>query len=137
MTRDEIVAAARAWKGIPWRKSGRSETGVDCIGLVVMVAKSFGLDPQDQPNYSTVPDGERLQAMIAAQTTKAHYPAQGTIGLFHCKGLPFHAGIFAEKYGKLSLIHAFAKRRKVVEDIYDPKTFSAELYGLYDFPGVE
>lgn len=137
MTRDEVVAAARSWKDVKWRKCGRSRAGIDCIGLIVMVAKDLGLEPADYPNYSSIPDGTKLKDMIHEQAVKINYPRPGSFGLFHLKGFPFHVGFFAEKHGKLSLIHAFAKRRKVVEEIYDPSTTHAELYAIYDLPGVE
>jgi hypothetical protein len=44
MTGDQVVQAARRFLGVPFKLHGRSEHGMDCLGLVVCVAKQFGLD---------------------------------------------------------------------------------------------
>ena len=44
---DAIIAAARAWLGVPWRHQGRTRQGVDCAGLVVLVGREFGLAAYD------------------------------------------------------------------------------------------
>ena len=36
---ETFVAAARGYVGVPWRHLGRSRTGVDCIGLVLLAAR--------------------------------------------------------------------------------------------------
>ena len=37
-----IVAAARAMLGVPFRLHGRSEAGVDCVGLAVLALGRAG-----------------------------------------------------------------------------------------------
>ena len=49
---EAVVAQARAWLGTPWRHQGRSPRGVDCAGLVVLVARALGLADHDVAGYS-------------------------------------------------------------------------------------
>jgi hypothetical protein len=102
-----------------------------------MVAQEIGVTVVDEPNYASVPDGRRLLQSVKDQTVHASEPRPGTLGLFAMKRLPFHIGIFAEKHGELSFIHALAPRRKVVEEIYHPDHFQGRLISLRDIPGVE
>lgn len=54
LTRANVIALARTFKGTPWRHQGRSigpNGGLDCIGLPVKIADHFGLPYQDRRNY--------------------------------------------------------------------------------------
>ena len=39
----EIVKVARTYLGAPFKLHGRDKRGIDCVGLIVSVAKEFGL----------------------------------------------------------------------------------------------
>jgi cell wall-associated NlpC family hydrolase len=52
-----IVAAARAWLGVPWRHQGCTRQGVDRAGLVVLVGRWLGLADYDTTAYGRRPDG--------------------------------------------------------------------------------
>ena len=51
VTGEAVVAQARTWLGTPWRHQGRSPRGVDCAGLVVLVARALGLADHDVAGY--------------------------------------------------------------------------------------
>lgn len=47
--RDDIIAEARTWIGTPFLHQGRIKgQGVDCVGLIMGVAKAVGLPGVDQ-----------------------------------------------------------------------------------------
>lgn len=64
---DAIVAEARTWLGVPWRHQGRSRAGVDCAGLVVLVARALELADYDSTAY-----GRRAQGQGFVEHFRAH-----------------------------------------------------------------
>jgi len=68
MTPDAIVTAARALVGTPFVHQGRLPgIALDCAGLVIAVARCFGLDPIDVPGYGRSPHRGLLEATVAGQ----------------------------------------------------------------------
>ena len=68
----QVVDCARSWIGTRFRHQGRSRSGVDCLGLLVMVAKECELEyggqflsDYDESDYGIFPDIEKLQAKLA------------------------------------------------------------------------
>ena len=64
---DAIVAEARTWLGVPWRHQGRSRAGVDCAGLVVLVARALELADHDSTAY-----GRRAQGQGFVEHFRGH-----------------------------------------------------------------
>lgn len=53
----DIVTEAKTWLGVGFRHMGRTRKGgVDCIGLVIMVARALGLSTYDTNCYARRPD---------------------------------------------------------------------------------
>lgn len=113
---DEIVAEARSWLETRWVHQGRSPAGVDCAGLVLLVGQALGLKAEDMLGYKRSPDGVLFRKHIFDQTKFEPFPAPGLIGLFRETRFPTHCGIFAERDGQLTLIHAYMPYGKVVEE---------------------
>jgi hypothetical protein len=44
VTGEQVVQAARKYLRVPFKLHGRDSRGMDCVGLVVAIAKQFGLD---------------------------------------------------------------------------------------------
>jgi hypothetical protein len=68
-TRAQVATQARAWIGTPFAHQHRARgVGVDCVGLVIGVARELGLVPScfDVTGYGSVPDGVALPAQCAA-----------------------------------------------------------------------
>ncbi|MGH9769561.1 MAG: NlpC/P60 family protein [Blastocatellia bacterium] len=65
-TRAEFVAECRRLLSVPWRHQGRSEKGVDCVGLLVLPAIRLGIlrPDQDVNNYQRAPHGDRLDCLL-------------------------------------------------------------------------
>jgi cell wall-associated NlpC family hydrolase len=117
INREDVIAEARKWIGTRWRHQGRSQMGVDCAGLVVLVGQTLGLPATDMLGYRRSPDGVLFRQHIVSQTTFEAQPRAGSIGLFREARFPTHTGIFAtDEDGHLTLIHAYLPHGKVVEE---------------------
>jgi cell wall-associated NlpC family hydrolase len=112
----DLVEAARTWLGVRWVHQGRSRTGVDCIGLIIVTAEECGLATEDMLGYRRTVEPERFMESIRRQTTPAADPEPGNIGIFRGGNQPCHVGIFAEKHGAVTLIHAYAPLGVVLEE---------------------
>lgn len=113
--RTTVEAAARYLlsRKTPWRHRGRTETGLDCIGLVVFCLRCAGYEPKDRLNYGREPwkDGLRgeLRRHCGPPLTSLEDARPGDIGLFQFTHMaePSHVGLLATyRHGGLSVIHA-------------------------------
>ena len=129
--RDDIVRAARGWLGTRFHHQGRLKKspahpgGVDCLGLLVGVARELELKDgagrmlyaQDECDYSHQPDTQRL--MTRLKDVLIPIPrgsiAEGYVVLLKIDGSPQHLGIIGRSEVGLTLIHAYAPARAVVE----------------------
>lgn len=122
LEREDIIAEARRWIGTPWRHQGRSRSGVDCVGLVVLVARNVGLEPEDVTGYARRQDGRALLRHLHKQleirsTTNWKI---GNIGVFKESAFPIHVGFLSSREGVPTVIHAHARRRQVIEEALLP-----------------
>jgi cell wall-associated NlpC family hydrolase len=147
MTGEEIVAVARGWIGTPFHHQGRLKgVGVDCVGLVIGVAKELHILPDDFQTtaYRREPDGvtlihecDRLLDRVSRDNISI-----GDILVMSWKTEPQHVGIIGDyKHGGFSLIHAFGRPGggKVVEMRLDMNDLmrGGKFVAAYRFPGVE
>lgn len=139
VTRKQVVHEAKRWLGVPWKHQGRSRRGVDCVGLVYCVALDLGLVEEGEvriPRYGPQPDGTLLsyfeQHMVRRPVS---HLAPGAVMIFSFARSPYHAGILTS-VNPSSLIHAYARRRKVVPDMVDSVLWGRVPCALYDFKGV-
>lgn len=134
-TREDVIAEARKWIGTRWVHQGRSEAGIDCAGLLIMIGQALDLPSEDMLGYRRSPDGRTFQAHIFGQTLPASTPEPGCIGLFRETRFPTHTGIFAEQAGQLTLIHAYMPYRKVVEEPFIHE-WPSQLVAVRNFIGL-
>ncbi len=117
--RAAIVAEDRSWLGTRFHHQGRLRgVGVDCAGLVVQVAQALGLSEFDRTDYTPLPDGAMLQAACESQMHRLALAEiqPGDVLLLKFDRHPQHLAIVGDHpLGGLSLIHAYAPARKVVE----------------------
>lgn len=111
-TRAAIVAEARGWLGTPFHHQARLKgVGVDCIGLVIGVARALALVPAafDVGGYPRQPDGRTLVDTAARHMTRIDRTDMqpGDVVAVSFGGDPQHFGIVAPyTHGGLSIIHA-------------------------------
>lgn len=139
MTRDEVVAEARRYLGVPWRRHGRSEHGIDCGGLPLVVGRAFGEKLEDIAVAArAVPPGEtlRMLAVNLVQRPTVARLAIGAVAVFAERNDARHVGIIARlKSGAWTLINAHAGTRRVVEESLTP--WLPKLVATFDFKTVD
>ena len=120
VTRDAVVAEARSWLAVPWRHQGRSRRGIDCAGLVVLVARQLGLADHDLAGYGRHSSGLALVDAFRAAMNTIPLPkaGPGDVLLLADAAYPCHCGILTELRGMPHLLHAHALRRQVIEEPY-------------------
>lgn len=139
MTRNEIVAEARTWLNVPYRPRGRSRLGIDCLGLLVVVAQHFDVSHEDRQDYKLWPDKDH--ALIRALGTYLRTlpmndaPQPGCVGLFCERTLPGHVGIFSLQHDTTHVIHARITPPRVLEQAWVPGS-EMRLIAMFDLPGV-
>jgi cell wall-associated NlpC family hydrolase len=141
MTRDEVVAEARRWLFVPYRKRGRTKYGLDCIGFLVVVGRAFAVPHKDEFEYSDWPQQDHMILRKLEQYLDPLPPdtaKPGAIGVFAEARLPGHVGIFSMKHDVEHLIHARIRPGVVLEEPWRqvPRR-ELRLIGLFAFPGLE
>jgi NlpC/P60 family putative phage cell wall peptidase len=124
-----IIEIARGWIGTRFHHQGRvKNVGVDCIGLIIGVAKELGLEVNDRTDYHREPSNGELEKALAKYLQPCGLKA-GAVALFRMDKEPQHVGIITDEN---TLIHAYAQARKVVEHELDD-FWKARLAGCYEF----
>lgn len=136
--RNEVVEDARGWIGTKWRHQGRNRFGIDCAGLVIVVAQKFGLQDTNPVNYPRRTSGDQfVNYFRAAGMIDVPYMARlpGDVILVQAQGLPCHCGFFATRKGIDTYIHGYAIRRQVVEEPL--AEWVPKITHVLRFPGIE
>lgn len=134
----DIVDTARDCIGVRWRHQGRSLHGLDCAGLIIYVAKQTGRIPQDSfpgpTDYGRRPDGRRIfsKAFGLSGCEEIGFVSKqaGDILIFNENRFACHVGILTEKE---TIIHAYAPRKKVLEEMFNHHWLS-RLVTIYRLP---
>lgn len=139
ITAQDVYEEARTWVGTRWHHQGRTHAGIDCVGLLVVVARSLGIPLTDYLGYRTQPDSKvlmsHLQSNFVAASNGDRKP--GRIAVLRDSRFPLHVGILSWHRGAVHLIHARAERRSVIEEplLEVPHGLHA-IHSLIEFPGV-
>ena len=121
MTRNDVVNAARAQIGTPFRHQGRLPgIALDCAGLIVTVAKELGIEHVDVTGYGRRPTGE-LRRVMAAQQSIKQVPISdmqaGDILVMRFAKEPQHLAICAGA----TIIHSYETVKKCCEHDLTPE----------------
>lgn len=144
-TRADIVAEAMRWEGRPFRHQGRAWTGVDCAGLVIMVAKELGLSTYDKTDYGRRAEGvEFLREFVREMGPQRELEdaRPGDVLLFRDGRFVTHAAIVLDPRPRLKIIHAYGPHRRVSVCYPDTVRDSQGILGdrithCFAYPGVE
>lgn len=117
----EIVTMARRWLGTPFHHQARLQgVGVDCVGLVIGVARELGVVPSswDVTGYGRVPDGKQLVHHLQEHLIPVGRDdySLGDVVLVAFDSGPQHVGIVGDYvHGGHSIIHASGSHGRVLE----------------------
>lgn len=116
MSPSQIIAAARAYLGVPFRHQGRTPPlALDCAGLFVQVCKDLSLPVIDEQGYGRDPYQGLLEQCISRQPFLAKIPRDqmraGDILLMRFSSDPQHIAMHAGE----TMIHAYEHSGRVVE----------------------
>lgn len=142
-TRAQVAEQARDWIGTPFAHQHRARgVGVDCVGLVIGVARELGLVPAcfDVTGYPTTPDGATLPAQCAAvmQPITREEMGEGDVVLVAWQGgPPQHLGIVCTyRHGGLAMIHAENRAHRCVVETRLLFGRAMRFMAAYRLPGV-
>lgn len=141
-TRSEIVAAAEAWRGTPYRhQASLKGVGCDCLGLLRGVwRETIGPEPEAAPPYTADwAEAGRTETLAAAGfrhlvPVEAKEPAPGDVLLFRWR-LDLPAKHVAILIAPGRFLHAYDAAGFVVETGLSP-WWLRRLAFVFTFPGV-
>lgn len=143
LTRDMVVAEARKMLGTKFHHQGRLPgVGLDCVGVVVSLAKALGIVVEDVANYSKVTStrhGQRLTQALENSFYKIPLDDMepGDIVQFWIdkRGLGTHVGIAMPEQ---RVLHSLADPsiNRVVEQRMG-KFWYRRIVQVYRIPGVQ
>jgi cell wall-associated NlpC family hydrolase len=139
---ERIVALARFYIDTPFYHAGRSHHGLDCIGLLAVVAHELAITDFDDVNYSALgPPADYLTAVLGryarvlARCGKEDAPLAelepGDLVQFDIAGVPSHCGVYArDERGGPTVIHAYQAAGRVLEHPFD-RHWQRRLWAAY------
>lgn len=138
MRKNDIVEEARKLLNVKWQHQGRSINGVDCAGLCVLTARGLGLEVQDYTNYQRRTHGTEFLEYFRRNLDEKAFGdmTTGDVVVLTEPTYPCHCGIVTERHGEQYFIHAYAKRRKVVEERISDD-WRKRIVGVFAFPHLE
>lgn len=133
-TRAELTAAALSLVGTPFHAQGRAPgIGIDCIGVMVCVARLCGIPLTDRVDYPLRPNGE-LRAELEARLDHVHgEPQEGDVLMMAFAGEPHHVAMLVSD-GRI--VHGHVRARRCVVQTYTDY-WRGVTVAAYRFPGVE
>lgn len=114
-----IAEHARTLVGVPFAHCGRTQTGLDCVGVVLASCRAAGVDLGDYRGYSRQQTMNDATAMLSPILT--HFDcvprssiSPGDLLLFSVRGVLTHVGVFV---GENQFVHAYeGSLQKVILD---------------------
>ena len=134
MTSDDIINAAAAQIGTPFRHQGRlSGKCLDCAGLIVIIAHQLGFEYNELPGYGRIPYQGLLEAVLDSQPCleRVFEKQPGDILLIKFRTDPQHLAIFTGD----TIIHSFSVVKKVCEHRFD-RDWENRICRIYRFKGL-
>ncbi len=142
----DVATEARTWLGTPYIHQGRSKgVGVDCLGVIVRVARDLDLFDYDVDGYDAVANGFKIRD-VGDELFDIITPDQLDVGdvlLIAFSHFPTHLAIITST-DPLRILDAHSNTGRVSEyrcppQWFEPKTESkkARVVRCYRYPGLE
>ncbi len=140
--RQAVMDVARTWVGVPWRHQGRTrENGIDCVGLPLLIGMELGyMEEGSVPaNYPRRPDSTMVPLFHKYLVRiKPNEEQIGDIVVFADGSHPCHCGILTTRPGIVTVVHAHAHDRRVIEeDINHTIGYIGKPVHAFKFKGLE
>jgi NlpC/P60 family putative phage cell wall peptidase len=136
--RSDVVAEARTWIGTSFQHQGRLRgVGVDCVGLVIGVARALGLADgwREQP-YRKFPSEDFTRAVLGAHLVPVDgAPRLGDVALIRWRNTANHMAVIGDAAAPFSLVHAYYVPGRVVEHRADTD-WCSRIVALYRYRGL-
>ncbi len=111
-----FVAAARGYLGVPWVHQGRTERGMDCVGLIALSMRAIGIDAPLTADYGRMQDYRQARRSLEEFCDRVGSPEIGDIVLFKTSQ-SLHMAIVSEVEGvrPTRVIQSLGPKSKVVD----------------------
>jgi len=129
-----MTAAALSLLGTPFHPQGRAPgAGLDCIGVIVCVARICGIPHTDRTDYPLRPNGELRGELESRLVRVRGEPQEGDVLLMSFDKEPHHVAMVVSGN---CIVHAHLRARKTIVQSYTDYWRSVTR-AAYRFPGVE
>lgn len=141
ITRQEIVDFARQFKGVQYKHQGRTGQGLDCGGILVLLAEELGIyhESKEQLRYGGNPEKFILKQELDRYFVKIRLSEiqRGDIVLMKIvASRPHHIAIVSEYSAQsFGIIHTYDTVGKVVEHRMN-QMWRDKIVQSYKVPGV-
>lgn len=129
-----LSEAALKYVGVKFRHLGRTEKGVDCVGLLILAARDCGYIAGATSVYGREPRNGLLQGELKEHLGKpvdrAPRPNDVVAMSLRTDGQISHVGIITKHPYGLGIVHAYGEIGRVVHHRLDDKIISkiAEVF---------
>lgn len=130
---------ARDYLGVPFQHRGRTEAGVDCAGLLVLVALKRGYPVKDLTIYGREPQNDGLYEFLRLNCGEpkpegAPLEVNDILLLRHKPGKPpNHLALVTPHPHGLGIIHSYGEVGRVVEHGLTGRRL-ANITGVWQWP---
>jgi cell wall-associated NlpC family hydrolase len=131
LDRLRLVSAARDWLGVPYQHEGRSRTGVDCYGLLIVVAQETGFPCPVESGYGLRPSPRHIRNRLDVYAVRIRFDEISTGDVLWLKygAQPMHFAIVSCT-DPMRIIHSDSVAGKVVEHVLDER-WQTMIRGAY------
>lgn len=132
---------AMRYEGVPFQHMGRSVRGLDCVGLLVMVARDLGLDPIDSDHYGREPArnnnsfqlADYLRRNLGEPVNRPYRVNDVLLMRLRPRFAPAHVGIVAPHEHGLAVIHSYGQIGRVVKQRIDERRHN-QIVEVFEWP---
>ncbi len=116
MSSEAFVSAARGYLGVPWKHQGRTDKGMDCVGLVVLALRAIGVDAPLAATYGRMQDYRQARRYLEEFCERVGQAEVGDVVLF-MNSQSLHMAIVSEvdEGRPARVIQALGPKSKVVD----------------------
>ena len=111
---EDWICEVERWIGTPVRHRGTGVAGVDCSGLLIGAARTFGVEVERGFLNGSIPSGEDVTRAVAAYASELPALAAGCVVQMFLGREPRHLGVYV---GSGQLVHAKGRRKRVVRTL--------------------